>query len=359
MSSHRIFPVHRALLPAVPPFSLAASLAAMSGFRPSAGDQLIMSDRLRKGLAHPDDPHRAVVIEVAPRPDAEPGVALDVYAEHPLSAAGAVSVERWVRAWLSLDDDMRPLLELAADDPPVAALLPLVEGLHQVRFGSLAEGTAYFALAQRSTQWYATARKARIAAELGPRATLDGEVFVAFPGLAELAALGADGLLHFAGNAQRASRLADVLAGVAGLDEAWLRTAPYDEARQALLGVHGIGTFTANAILLRVLGRPDEVPLEMAQFTNAAAEVYGTGGPTPGQLRARYGPYIGWWSYLCRTALGHRRRASSAPASPAPGPALPGLRSAGSVSTGATREGRARRGPGPARADRAPSGTAA
>ena len=316
MSLHRVptpvpAPAHSALLPAVPPFSLAASLAAMSGFRPSAGDQLIMSDRLRKGLAHPDRPREAVVIEVGPRPDAEPGVRLDVYAGSPLSAVGAAAVERWVRAWLSLDDDMRPLLELAADDPPVAELLPLVEGLHQVRFGSLAEGTAYFALTQRSTQWFATARKARIAAELGPRATLDGEVYVAFPGLPELAALGADGLFTFAGNAQRAIRLAEVLEGVAGLDEGWLRTAPYEEAREALLGVRGVGRFTASAILLRVLGRPDDVPLEMTQFTSAAAEIYGTSAPTPAHLRDRYGPYIGWWAYLCRTALGHRRRAAA------------------------------------------------
>jgi DNA-3-methyladenine glycosylase II len=313
MSPHRVLaPAHSALLSAVAPFSLAASLAAMSGFRPSAGDQLIMSDRLRKGLAHPDEPGEAVVAEVAPRPDAAPGVRLDVYAARPLSEAGATAVERWVRAWLSLDDDMRPFLELAAADPPVAALLRVVDGLHQVRFGSLAEGTAYFALTQRSTQWFATARKARIAAELGPRATFEGEVFVAFPGLPELAALGADGLLPFAGNTQRAIRLAEVLAGVARLDEGWLRTAPYDEARRALLDVRGIGTFTASAILLRVLGRPDDVPLEMTQFTSVAAEIYGGSAPGPAQLRERYGPYVGWWAYLCRTALGHRRRAAAA-----------------------------------------------
>jgi DNA-3-methyladenine glycosylase II len=136
-------------------------------------------------------------------------------------------------------------------------------------------------------------------------------VYVAFPGLPELAALGAEGLLSFAGNAQRAIRLAEVLAGVAALDEAWLRTAPYEEAREALLAVRGVGRFTANAILLRVLGRPDDVPLEMTQFTSAAAEIYGACAPTPAQLRERYGPYVGWWSYLCRTALGHRRRAAA------------------------------------------------
>ena len=302
---------HTALLAAVPPYSLPASLAAMSGFRPSAGDQSIMVNRVRKGLAHPDEPRAAVVVEVSERDDGRPGVRLDVHSEHPLSVAGAEQLERRVGGWLSLGDDLRPLLALAADDPPVAELLPHVAGLHQVRFSSLAEGATYFALTQRSTQWFATARKARIASELGRRVTFEGETYVAFPGLAELVGLGADGLFAFAGNAQRALRLNEVLAGVAGLDESALRTAPYEEARAMLLGVRGIGAFTANAILLRVLGRPDDVPLEMTQFSSVTAEIYGSAAPTPAELRARYGPYVGWWAYLCRTALGARKRRSS------------------------------------------------
>ncbi|GAA1029617.1 DNA-3-methyladenine glycosylase [Virgisporangium ochraceum] len=304
---------HTVLLPAVPPFSLAASLGAMSGFRPSAGDQAVLVDRVRKGLAHPDHPRAAVVVEVSEPPDARPGVRLDVYADRPLSPAGAGHLERRVAAWLSLGAALRPLLALMADDPPVAELLPLVAGLHQVRFSSLAEGATYFTLTQRSTQWFATARKARMASELGRRIAFEGETYVAFPGLDELAALGADGLFTFAGNAQRALRLAEVLSGVAALDEQTLRTAPYDEARSMLLGVRGIGTFTADAILLRVLGRPDDAPLEMNQFTTMTAEVYGpAGAPAPALLRERYEPYVGWWAYLCRTALGVRRRQAMA-----------------------------------------------
>ena len=91
---------------------------------------------------------------------------------------------------------------------------------------------------------------------------------------------------------------------MAALDEEWLRTAPYPEARDALLHVRGIGTFTAHALLLRALGRPDEVPLEMAQFTGVSRAVYGADPPDPAQLRDWYSPYVGWWAYLCRMGLG-------------------------------------------------------
>jgi DNA-3-methyladenine glycosylase II len=294
--------VHTALLPAAAPFSLSPALRSMTRFRPCSGDQLVLGDSVRKALPVPGSPDEAVVVEVRPRPDAVPGIELRVYGRGPLAPSPAL-VEGVVSDWLGLADDLGPFLDRAAADPPVAALLRAVDGLHQVRFSSLAEGAAYFTLTQRSTQWFAAARKARIAADLGPRATLDGVSYVAFPSLPRLVALGADGLLAFAGNAQRAIRLHEVLAGIADLDEEWLRTVPYDEARRALLRVRGVGAFTAHAILLRVLGRPDDVPLEMAQFTSLAAAVYGADAtPSPAVLRARYGPYVGWWAHLCRTA---------------------------------------------------------
>src|SRR5207244_3784509 len=182
-----------------------------------------------------------------------------------------------------------------------------VAGLHQVRFATLPEAVAYFTLTQRSTQWYAAARKRRIAVEFGARVSCDGLDYWAFPPTTTLAALSSTDLVAIGGNTQRAERLAEVFAGVAAFDEQWLRSAPYDEARAALLKVRGLGPFTAHAILLRALGRPDDVPLEMAQFTTAAEAVYGPDAiPTPGELRQRYGRYVGWWAYFTRTALGWR-----------------------------------------------------
>jgi DNA-3-methyladenine glycosylase II len=299
-----LVPVHHALLPAVPPFSFACSLRALHGFAPCAGDQLVLDGRVRKAFAHPADPASAVVADVGPRGDGVPGVALTVYAETPLPAEAAPDVERAVDRWLSLSDDLSGFLDVARGDPALAPTLAVAESLHQVRFADLAEGAVYFTLTQRSTQWFAAARKRRLAAEIGPRGVVDGVGYVAFPPLASLTALGADGLVGCAGSRQRAARLHDVLTGITALDEAWLRTGPYAEVRAALLDIPGVGSFTAHAILLRVLGRPDDVPLDMAQFTKVAARLYGEPPPTPAELRQRYAPWVGWWAYLARTTAG-------------------------------------------------------
>jgi DNA-3-methyladenine glycosylase II len=301
-------PVHTSLLAATPPYSLDASLRALSSFAPCSGDQVVTGDRARRAFAVSDT--EAAVVEVAPRPDAGPGVALSVFAARDLSTDETLRLERAVGRWLGLADDLAPFLAVARRDPTLRPILAATHGLHQVRFASLAEGTVYFTLTQRSTQWYAAARKRRIAAEFGPRLTVDGVGYVAFP---EFSALSTVDFSTVAGNPARGQRVAEVVAGVAALDEEWLRTAPYAEARDALLHVRGVGTFTAHAILLRVLGRPDDTPLEMAQFTGVAEAVYGADPPSPQELREWYAPYVGWWAYLCRMGLAWRERPATRP----------------------------------------------
>jgi 3-methyladenine DNA glycosylase/8-oxoguanine DNA glycosylase len=309
-----LHPQHRLQLPATQPFSLPLAHRAMSSFAPCTGDPVINGNAVRKALPDPDDPAEAAVVEVREAPG---GVAVTVFAQRPLTEVGQRRVATWVDRWLSLSDDRAGFLEVARGDPAMAPLLAAAEGLHQVRFTSLAEGAVYFTLTQRSSQSYAGARKRRIAAEFGSHCTLDGVNYVAFPDLDRLAGLTMPDLLPYVDSDPRALRLSFVLCGLAFLDEDRLRTGPYDEAYEALLEVSGIGPFTAHAILLRVLGRPDAVPLEMAQFSRVASAVYGDPAPSPRQLRERYGATIGWWAYLARTAIGWLPTESRAPISKA------------------------------------------
>jgi DNA-3-methyladenine glycosylase II len=304
-------PVHHTVLHATPPYSFDRSREALTSFAPCSGDHQIVDGAVRRAFRRPVPPQRAahdgeadeaVAVEVAAAgPDT---VRLTVYAASPLTATEADDVERAVRQWLGLDDDMAGFLAVAAADPAMAPVLAVASGLHQVRFPSLAEGAVYFALTQRSTQWFAAARKRRIAAELGPRIMLDGIGYAAFPSLRALATLPVDDLAEYAGNRQRAGRVHEVVSGLSALDEDWLRSGAYDEVRLALLDVPGIGPFTAHAILLRVLGRPDDVPLEMAQFVNTARTIYGDPPPSPAEIRGRYSPWTGWWAYVSRIAAG-------------------------------------------------------
>ncbi len=301
---------HRLTLDAVPPFDLRQSIRALAGFAPCSGEQHLDPDAVsvRKALTVGAD---AVLVDVGRRPDATAGVTVITRAARPLGAGDRAAVGRAVSNWLGLDDDTAGFLRTAAADPAMAPIAAAATGLHHVRFASLAEGASYFVLTQRTSQRVAAARKRQLAAEFGSRLSYGGREYVAFPGLDRLAALGPADLGRFAANPQQAAYLYDVIHGLSDLDEDWLRTAPYAEAEAALHEIRGVGDFTAAAILLRVLGRPDRVPARMAQFRRLATDLYGAGA-TVESVQDRYGDRIGWWAYYARMARGWADRTEQA-----------------------------------------------
>jgi DNA-3-methyladenine glycosylase II len=284
-------------VPAVAPFDLRQSLRFMSGFAPCTGEQVIHGDAVRKAFALASG--GAAVVEVRPAGGAgTAGVRLTGHAERPLSPADVAALQTAVRRWLSLDDDLTGFLALAADDPALGPVLEVTRGLHQVRFASVAEGATYFVLTQRTAQQVAGARKRRLAAAFGPRVTLDGREWVAFPTLDALAGLDAAALAPFTGNPRQTDYLGHVLRGLHDLGEEFLYTAPYEEALRAVRAIRGVGEFTGGAIMLRALGRTGEA----AVFPDLAGHLYGPGA-TAETVHERYGPYAGWWGYFAKTGL--------------------------------------------------------
>jgi DNA-3-methyladenine glycosylase II len=281
-------------LPAKQPFDLRQSLRAMAYFRPMTGEQVVTNDTVTKALAvRRGAKDHAVVVEVSP---SETGVKVGASGAQ---KAELKAIQQKVADWLSLDDDPTPFLAIAEKDPPMAEILKVTHGLHQVRFASLAEGLCYFVLTHRTSQAVAAGRKRRLAAAYGPR---EGDQ-TAFPTLETLAGLPAGDLRPYAANDQQAERLAAAIAGVTDLGEAWLREAPTGEVHAALLRIHGIGEFTASAIGLRVLGRPIGPPMAMRQFADALATVY-HGESSAAEVERRYAGQLGMWSYVTRTGLG-------------------------------------------------------
>jgi len=296
-----VLPRHRLRLPATQPFDLGQSLRVLRGSAPCTGEQVVGEHGVRKALtlAGPAG-DEAVVVDITAAGD---GVLVETVAARPLDDTEQAAVGRAVSSWLSLDDDLRPFLAAAADDPALRPLLDVTHGLHQVRFPSLAEGAVYFVLTQRTSQALAGARKRRVSAAHGPRLVVDGEEHVAFPSLTALAALPPGELGRFGGNRQQADYLEHVVRGLAELGAEPLRTRPYAEAAATLRALRGVGEFTASAILMRVLGRPDSASLEMRQFRDVVEAVYGPGTPSS-VVRDRYGQYVGWWAYYARIGLG-------------------------------------------------------
>jgi DNA-3-methyladenine glycosylase II len=223
---------------------------------------------------------------------------------------GALAVETaepavvpMVAAMLGVDDDLTGFYAKAAGDAAVfRRIVARLRGLHHVRFRTLEEVAVHAVLAQRTPIALAATQKRAVAAALGPSVEVAGTRLVAFPTFDRLAKVTEAEWLTIVGNRAKAARLPGVVRGVAELGAEWLASARYTEALAALQAIGGIGPFSAAMILLRGLGRMDDVPLDAPGIGKVAAAVYGAGWDGAA-IRERYGTYLGYWSYYLKAGV--------------------------------------------------------
>ncbi len=277
------------LLPTTRPFSFAHTLTFIQRFLPIRGDYLLGEDSLTAAVAIGD---RAVAFTLR-----------DIRGELHVDSDDA-EVARRASDFISARDDLAPFYVAAAGDPAFRPYVAALHGLHQVRFMTLEEISVYAVMMQRAPIAVAATLRKRFLDRFGLRARGG---LRAFPSFARLVELDGDSIGEAIGNRRKGPQIATVVRGVAAIGEARLRSAPYAEAKELLLDVPGIGPFSAGAILLRGLGRMDELPEPM--FHELGREIYGARFDAHATLR-RYGAHIGYWSFYAKTGGALRTESS-------------------------------------------------
>ncbi|MFG1681552.1 DNA-3-methyladenine glycosylase family protein [Nonomuraea sp. NPDC049269] len=282
-------------LPATAPFDFAASLRFLRRFPATAGEQQLAEQSLTKALRAGG---QTMVARLTP---ADEGLRCDLHADQPLTEQAVSAAADRLSFYLSLADDLAPFYAIGKQDLPFALVMDHLYGYHQVKFPSPLENLVWAILCQRVPMAVATKAKDALVSHVGNRLTFDGEEYAAFPDLDQLLAVPADLLTAFAGNSTKGDRLYASLRAWAEVDEHFLRTAPYDEVKDFLRGLPGIGPWSASFILIRGLGRMDEAPIDR-ELVRSAARVYGR-QLSEDELRGlagRYGSWQGYWAHYLR-----------------------------------------------------------
>jgi len=287
-------------LPTRQPFSFAQTLTFVGRFAPCRDECVLAPDALTA----------AILIAGKPVAFTLRGRGNHVELEAPDGLDRELLVRR-ARDFIGADDDVATFYAAARGDAPMTGLIEQLHGLHHVRFLTLAEIAVYCVMMQRAPIAMASAMKRRFLSRFG--IPVPGTHLRAWPELAALVALDGETIGEAIGNRMRGPQIANVIRGVHAIGETRLREAPYAEARDALLAINGIGPFSAAAILLRGLGRMDELPA-MPQFETAARTLYGTQYDAAA-IAKRYGRQIGYWSFYLKTGVG-RKTASIMRSSP-------------------------------------------
>ncbi|MFI6738905.1 DNA-3-methyladenine glycosylase family protein [Nonomuraea sp. NPDC050451] len=261
------------------PFDFAASLAFLRRFPPTSGEQRLTAGTLTKAFRVAGQTVLARVTATEAGLELTPG--LDALADR-------------VRFHLSLDDDLSPFYARA--DERFAQVVSRLRGYHQVKFPSPLENLVWAILCQRTPMSVASRAKAALVGHVGNE-------HGAFPDLDQLLAVPEERLTALVGDPRKGVRLHAALRGWAEVSEPFLRDGPYEEVKGFLLGLPGIGPWSANFILIRGLGRMDEAPIDK-ELKSSVQRVYGRayGEPELRALAERYGPWQGYWAHYLRVA---------------------------------------------------------
>jgi DNA-3-methyladenine glycosylase II len=275
------------------PFSFAQSRAFLDRFPPCRGEYLIESERLTAAITVDGQPHAFTLS------GARDALSLEIGDDLP--ARTRTELVTHATRFVSADDDVAGFYDAARTDEPVAKLVTLLHGLHHVRFLTFSEIVVYAVMMQRAPISIAAALKRKFLAAFGKPLEVRGHTLRAMPELDELSRLSATDIARAIGHRGKADRIVEVIRGVRAVGETALRTAPYEEARAALLAIKGLGPFSASAILLRGLGRMDELPW-LPRFAAIARTLYGQ-TVDEATIARRYGRYIGYWSFYVMTGV--------------------------------------------------------
>jgi DNA-3-methyladenine glycosylase II len=283
------------------PFSLAAARDFLGGFTPGRGTFGQTDDALL--LAFPVDGSDASAA-LAIRELADGHLELEVH-----GVADPQVVTRQAARVFSLDHDGTGFPEVGVRDPIIGRIQERYAFLRPVCFYSPYEAAVGAIVGQRISQRQSAAIRARVAREHGVLFTIGGIELAAFPTPAVLASLDSvPGL-----SAEKVERLhavaAAALEGRLAADH--LRVLPAAEALAELRTIRGIGAWSAQHVLLRGAGLPDELPTEDRLSREAVRVAYGL-EESPGDERfsdiaEAWRPFRMWVMVLLRVWLGRER----------------------------------------------------
>jgi DNA-3-methyladenine glycosylase II len=204
---------------------------------------------------------------------------------------------------LSLDHDGSGWPEVGERDEVVGRAQREHDYLRPVCFYSAYEAVTSFVIGQRISRRQSAVIKRQLADELGDRPTIAGVPVPAFPRPARLLELkGARGL-----NDEKVRRLYGLAqAALDGrLDTEHLRSVPPEAALASLRELHGVGPFTADAVLYRGCGVADGLPGSDELGKTVIRDLYGLPDATAAdvdRIAEAWRPYRMWAVVLLRMA---------------------------------------------------------
>jgi DNA-3-methyladenine glycosylase II len=163
---------------------------------------------------------------------------------------------------LGVDQDLAGFYAMASGDPLLASLVTQLRGLHLPQTNSIHESIVQSIIGQQISAKVARMVRSLLVQMYGATLTVDGATYHGFPSPQALVAAGVQGLREVKLSQRKAEYIVDisraVVSGMLNLED--LRMLHDDEVVDQVVKLRGVGTWTAQWLLVNALGREDGFP---------------------------------------------------------------------------------------------------
>ena len=286
----------------VAPFNFSKSLEFLSDFSPMKDEQVVKTGILTKAVQVKG---KTIAFIVADKGTIEkPMLEFTAYSEAKFTDETQRLIVDRISFFLSLQDNLKEFYEIAQKDECIQPAIKKFYGHKQVKFLTPFEIACWAILAQRIPMKIAYKMKENIIKKLGGQIKVEGIDYHSFPEPSNLVAASSE-LTELVPNKRKAEYLSGVAEAFSKVDEQWLRTAPYDEVHEWLTDIRGIGDWSANFVMIRGLGRMEELSNIEPQLALDAGRIYSGKDESMineeiCQIAEKYGKWKGYWAYYLR-----------------------------------------------------------
>lgn len=209
-------------------------------------------------------------------------------------------VELYVREWFDTDTDLSPFYALAKKDDLLKDLIKKFRGYRIVGQPDLFESLVWAVLGQQINLQFAYTLKQRFVERFGERVVHEGVEYFLFPLPRLVSELTDEDLLPLQFSRQKSKYVKLIGEAFASglISKEKLSRLSFEEAKEELMKIKGIGNWTANYALMKTFRYPNAFPLEDAGIHNAIKNLRGMKKkPSLNQVKQIFKKYKGWEAY--------------------------------------------------------------
>ena len=208
-------------------------------------------------------------------------------------------LERRIRLYLSLDDDLTQFYTLADSDPVFSEIRDLLYGYHQVKFLTPFEAACWAILSARNTIPVAMKLKRSLCVDLGLTLKYNNREFLSFPEPVTLLDISDQRLAKILRSDKKAGYLMNVAEFFYETSEVELLDIPSKLLIDRLKAINGIGSWSAELIAIRGLGIMDILENPESRLLKAFKNHYSKNAEIKTILEY-YGDFKAYWAHYLR-----------------------------------------------------------